>query len=380
MNAVLIAAPTAQSQKPAARPNEESKSTQPFGAVLSGQMAQHANRDKTHAHKTETKQDNTPAAAPSPDGVIALPADMLVSLIQQGQAAATATTGTSDALPVDHDAAQASLKNTAATTTQISALPDSALPETGKVDIATPGDTGTAVLPTQVDTNKTSATTARQSAGEASLAAAQPEAAKTSDSLQRFGSVLESANTVARKEHTLPEIAPAAPQATATQSNLAAAIAPQNLAAPSAQLTVPTPVGRKDWGDDFGQKITWLATSNHQSAELHLNPPQLGPLDVVISVSGDQASAFFSSPHAAVRDAVEQAMPKLREMMADNGITLGNTSVNDQARDNDRNAHQARSGGSQTGSISDNMAAGTPQPVVLTTPARRHNGLLDTFA
>ena len=107
-----------------------------------------------------------------------------------------------------------------------------------------------------------------------------------------------------------------------------------NLAAPAmqpVQMTVNTPVNQDKWADEFSQKITWLASSNKdQTAELHLNPPQLGPLDVVIKVSGDQATALFTSPHAAVRDAMEQAMPRLRDMLADNGIMLGNTTVSDQ--------------------------------------------------
>lgn len=79
------------------------------------------------------------------------------------------------------------------------------------------------------------------------------------------------------------------------------------------------------------RSLGWLLPIKDQTAELHLNPPQPGPLDVVINVSGDQATALFTSSHAAVRDAIEQVMPKLRGMLADNGIMLGNATVSDQA-------------------------------------------------
>ncbi len=122
--------------------------------------------------------------------------------------------------------------------------------------------------------------------------------------------------------------------AAAQQSNAAALASMQNNAVPvmpPVQVAVKTPVSQDKWGDEFSQKITWLASSKQdQTAELHLNPPQLGPVDVVIKVSGDQATALFTSPHAAVREAIEQAMPKLRDMMADNGIMLGNATVSDQ--------------------------------------------------
>jgi flagellar hook-length control protein FliK len=136
------------------------------------------------------------------------------------------------------------------------------------------------------------------------------------------------------------------------QANVAALASLQspaaNAAAPAiqpVQMTINTPVNQRKWSDEFSQKITWLASSNNQNqtAELHLNPPKLGPLDVVIKVSGDQATAQFTSSHAAVREAVEQAMPRLREMLADSGITLGNATVSDQApRDQGQSEHSAR--------------------------------------
>lgn len=148
------------------------------------------------------------------------------------------------------------------------------------------------------------------------------------------------------------------------------------------KLTVDTPVSSKDWGGDFSQKVTWMASRNEQSAELHLNPPNLGPLDVVLKVHGDQATAMFTSPHAAVRDAVEQAMPKLREMMADNGITLGNTTVSDQGqRDNPASGSQGQQRTSSSGSDDIGAIAGTAiSHGSRTIQVSRHNGLVDTFA
>lgn len=385
MNTVLIAAPAVQTQKSVTRPTEEGKSTPPFGAVLSGQMAQPAHpgkphtADKAHAHKATTQQDNRPTA-PTADGVSSLPADMLASLMQQGKTVATATTPTADARQVGDNLAPTSTGTEAAAMIALAnATPATASTDTGKASIAAPSNSETTTLAIQADTGKTSATTARQSVGETTLSTTQTNTEQPSDSVQRFSGLLESASTAPHKEQALPALAAAAPQVSTPQTNLVATLAPQNVVAPATPLTVTTPVGRKDWGDDFGQKITWLATHNQQSAELHLNPPQLGPLDVVVSVSGDQATAFFSSPHAAVRDAVEQAMPKLREMMADNGITLGNTSVSDQSRENAQDAHK-RSGSARTEDISDNMASSHTPSVLKTVPTRRHQGLLDTFA
>jgi len=64
------------------------------------------------------------------------------------------------------------------------------------------------------------------------------------------------------------------------------------------------------------------------SASLTLNPPDLGPLQVVLSVSNGQADVTFSSNQLEVRQALENALPRLQEMMSESGIALGNATVN----------------------------------------------------
>jgi flagellar hook-length control protein FliK len=70
-----------------------------------------------------------------------------------------------------------------------------------------------------------------------------------------------------------------------------------------------------------------MATHNHQVAELHIEPPQLGPVEVRLSITNDQASLSIASPHAAVRDAIQASLPRLQEMLQGLGISLGNVSV-----------------------------------------------------
>lgn len=94
-----------------------------------------------------------------------------------------------------------------------------------------------------------------------------------------------------------------------------------------AAANVAPPVGAPGWGDAVGQKVVWMATERQQVAELHLNPPSLGPLEVRLTFSNDQTSALFVSHHPAVREAIESALPRLREMLADSGIMLGNAMV-----------------------------------------------------
>jgi flagellar hook-length control protein FliK len=144
------------------------------------------------------------------------------------------------------------------------------------------------------------------------------------------------------------------------------------------QTTIAAPLGSNAWPDEFSQKVTWVSNQQNQVAELHLNPPDLGPMSVVLTVADNQASAVFSSPHSSVREAIENAMPKLRESLAENGIMLGNATVSDQApRDNgSNNFTQHRS---QTVNRKSEVSINAPAisaPVI----SRRHNGIVDTFA
>ena len=156
----------------------------------------------------------------------------------------------------------------------------------------------------------------------------------------------------------LPEVSyldqalPAAGSAAPSPSTLAASVAPHELLGPlqlSGPLSSESPtvlgmaglpehpslrleprVGTGGWDNALGQRVLWMVSQQHQLAELNLNPPDLGPLQVVLSVNNDQASAAFVSQNPEVRQALEAALPRLKEMMAESGINLGNATVSDQ--------------------------------------------------
>jgi flagellar hook-length control protein FliK len=119
------------------------------------------------------------------------------------------------------------------------------------------------------------------------------------------------------------------------------------------QATLQVPVGTTGWGESLGQKVVWMAGQQTQVAELHLNPPNLGPMEVRISVSSDQVSALFVSHQPAVREAIEAAMPRLREMLADSGMTLGNATVSsDSLPQQQSSGHEGQPGSSRQSGFS----------------------------
>lgn len=98
----------------------------------------------------------------------------------------------------------------------------------------------------------------------------------------------------------------------------------------SGALTAP--VASQQWQQQLGQQLLGMTQRGDQQMELKLHPADLGPLSVSLKVAEHGgAQAQFLSAHAQVRNALEQAIPQLREALAQQGITLGDTSVGHQA-------------------------------------------------
>lgn len=94
-------------------------------------------------------------------------------------------------------------------------------------------------------------------------------------------------------------------------------------------LLIEQPVNSRNWEEGFGDRILWLVNNRNPVAELRLNPPHLGAIEVRIAVQGDQAQVAFQIPGGAARDAVETALPRLREMFAEAGMNLTDVGVSD---------------------------------------------------
>lgn len=88
-------------------------------------------------------------------------------------------------------------------------------------------------------------------------------------------------------------------------------------------------VNDSGWGESVAQRVTMMAGQKVNSARIELDPPELGAMTIKISVTGDQASVSFQSPHALVRDALEQSFPRLQDMLGQQGLQLADANVSD---------------------------------------------------
>jgi flagellar hook-length control protein FliK len=150
----------------------------------------------------------------------------------------------------------------------------------------------------------------------------------------------------------------------------------------NAAASIDTPIGAQGWDQALGQRVVWMVAQRNPTAEIHVNPPDLGPLSVTVNVTNNTASATFVAAHAATRDAISDAMPRLKDMLADSGISLGQVTVSAES------SSQGGSGAGQsnftprdsgTGSSGQASAAAA----ILVSPvasARAAQGLVDTFA
>ncbi|NYT86240.1 flagellar hook-length control protein FliK [Pollutimonas harenae] len=153
---------------------------------------------------------------------------------------------------------------------------------------------------------------------------------------------------------------------------------------PGGSLAVATPLSHPNWGADFSRQfvsMTQGVSNMPHTAELRLDPPELGPLRISINISDNTAHAVFVSPHAAVRQTVENALPQLQQQLAQAGISLGQTSVSDHGQP-DQAAYQSSASRSHGGSGTNGGLAlvGDSIPAATVVRSIASNALVDTFA
>ena len=134
------------------------------------------------------------------------------------------------------------------------------------------------------------------------------------------GDVLESsANKLSDDLKTLPQIRQAAPSA----------IAQLEGGKVKQSLDVLPNIQSQAWGRVFASRVVWMANEQIQQASLSLNPKSLGPVEIKLNIQNDISSISFIAPQLTTREALEQALPRLRESFNDNGLTLLDVDISD---------------------------------------------------
>ncbi|KDM93057.1 flagellar hook-length control protein FliK [Photobacterium galatheae] len=89
----------------------------------------------------------------------------------------------------------------------------------------------------------------------------------------------------------------------------------------------PLPLQRDMAGEQLAERVQMLMSKNLKQVDIRLDPPELGRLQIKLHINNDQASVQFNVGNAQTRDLVEHAMPRLRELLQQQGIQLAQSSV-----------------------------------------------------
>jgi flagellar hook-length control protein FliK len=157
-----------------------------------------------------------------------------------------------------------------------------------------------------------------------------------------------------------------------------------NLAATTPAVTTPAPLvsaplpllhpanAGTGYGDELGTGVVWLAEQRVGHAQLQVTPDHLGPIEVRLQIDGARVHAEFYSAQAEVRHALEASLPRLRDLLGQHGLQLGQADVG-QRQHNGRHAPPTPGPGD-----SDCFPDGSSRP--LPAIAHRVRGLLDEYA
>ncbi|MDP2127458.1 MAG: flagellar hook-length control protein FliK [Pseudohongiella sp.] len=133
--------------------------------------------------------------------------------------------------------------------------------------------------------------------------------------------------------------------------------------------------GQSGWIDRVGRQMLLQSAQGSSSAQIRLDPPELGSLTVRIQLVDQAAAVNFVSPHAMVRDALEQQSVRLHEMFAEQGIDLIDVSVSDQSAhpDGGEERESGTAGSGSSARVSDDKQA--PENSV-----KKSESLIDFYA
>lgn len=289
-----------------------------------------------------------------------------------------------------HSATQAAASNPAAVLASLeqssasdSTVADTVLPNAAQTGLDRAMVAGQEIAPRTVAmqransrTDQAAATPAAQETGKFDARLAQAENNRP---------VPELAAQKAASEMAAPRALQDAQQPVTSAFNIGAAsptqlqgAQPQSAQAAAASTLAPQ-VGSPGWDQALGQRVVWMVRGEQQSASLTLNPPDLGPLQVELKVANSQATANFTAAQPEVRQALEAAMPRLREMLNEAGIQLGQASVSAGTPNNQQGTfEQSQQASRPSGARNDDADA--PAQISRSQPISAGQGLVDTFA
>lgn len=140
----------------------------------------------------------------------------------------------------------------------------------------------------------------------------------------------------------------------------------------------PVNIQQPDGQQQLAEKVRWMVNARNSMAEIRLDPPELGSMQVRVNVSGDSASVSFVVQSPQAKDMLMNAEPRLRDMLAEQGISLGESFVSQQQQQGSNSDGE----GSQSGEGSSHLAGemGEETSIIEQPLTRQAQGGIDDYA
>ncbi|PHZ59109.1 cell wall biogenesis protein [Photobacterium leiognathi] len=132
----------------------------------------------------------------------------------------------------------------------------------------------------------------------------------------------------------------------------------------AAQVQTPLLLTKEQAGEQISERINMMMAKNLKQVDIRLDPPELGKIQIKLTLNQDQASVQFTVNNSQTRDMVEHAMPRLREMMHQQGLQLaqGSVSQDNSSQFAQQQFTQQQQSEQQAGSSSEGVLTSSQEP------------------
>lgn len=129
------------------------------------------------------------------------------------------------------------------------------------------------------------------------------------------------------------------------------------------------------WGEAVAEKVLWMSAKGVKEATIQLDPPELGPMTVKVSVTQEQAQVSFTTQYTTVKEALDQNANRLRELFAEEGMNLTDVDVSDHSQSESQEREEGEQGLAQS---SENWDEAEVSETVISSEAGQYH-LVNTY-
>jgi flagellar hook-length control protein FliK len=145
-------------------------------------------------------------------------------------------------------------------------------------------------------------------------------------------------------------------------------------------LTIHTPIDDDNWSTALNEKITWIGHQKLDKALIQIHPESLGPIEIRLKMNKDGAEVSITTTNTHISQLVDAAMPKLKEMMASEGVQLMNVNVQSQSDFDQKRSDRQAFLGQDVDEVNQKGHSINANEVGITTPIRTKKSIIDYFA